>query len=81
MDDKKHYLLSCLDFDDGTSSIMSLASGSMEDMQQLAEKIPAVMNSTGKKALESYLAIVDADKWAELRTELVTEEAEEDKSP
>lgn len=75
MDEKQYHLLSCLDFDDGTSSVMSLASGSMEEMEQLAERIPAIVNSTGKKAVESYLGIVESGEWHELRATLAEEDA------
>lgn len=53
----RHVLCSVLEFDDGTVSCMEMHRGTLEECKELAGLIPAVCNSTGRRVVESYLAV------------------------
>ena len=53
----RHVLCSVLEFEDGTMSVMPLHRGTLEECEELATKIPAVCNSTGKRCVSSFLAV------------------------
>jgi hypothetical protein len=46
-----------MEFDDGTLSVMELHRGCKEDCKKLASMIPGVCNSTGKRAVQSFLGM------------------------
>ncbi len=54
-DDIRCVLCAILEFDDGTSSVTELHRGDLKTCQKIGDLIPAICNSTGKKAINSYL--------------------------
>lgn len=69
MKEKRFVLCSVLEFDDETSSVMELHRGTTQECEDLAKKIPAVCNSTGKKLVDSYLALLPAAEFDSAMTD------------
>lgn len=55
MGGERHVLCSVLRFKDGTQSVMVLARGTLEECKNVADRIPAIANSTGKRVEEAFL--------------------------
>ena len=53
----RHVLCSVMEFDDGTMSVMPLHRGTLAECEELATKIPAVCNSTGKRCVASFFGV------------------------
>lgn len=47
-------------------SICKLCEGTQEECEAVANRIPAIMNKTGKPVLDAYLAIVSKEEFDEV---------------
>ena len=54
----RHVLCSVMEFDDGTMSVMPLHRGTLAECEELATKIPAICNSTGKRCVSSFFGVL-----------------------
>ena len=59
----RHVLFSVMEFDDGTISVMPLHRGTLKECEELATKIPAVCNSTGKRCVSSFLGVLTEEEY------------------